>query len=180
MELPVSPGNHAARRCARSGESLKPAEKTPRTAQFIADLLADLFSPEQVTTVLGGPEVGVEFSRLAFDHLFYTGSATVGRQVMKAAAENLTPVTLELGGKSPCILGADARLRSAVESILHGKLINAGQSCIAPDYVLLPVAMREEFIRAAAEAVNRMYPTINANPDYTSIIDDHHYRRILG
>jgi coniferyl-aldehyde dehydrogenase len=159
---------------------LKPAERTPRTAQFIAGFLSDLFAPEQVTTVLGDREVGAEFSRLPFDHLFYTGSATVGRRVMKAAAENLTPVTLELGGKSPCILGSDARLRSAVESILYGKLINAGQSCIAPDYVLLPVTMREEFIRASVEAVNRMYPTINGNRDYTNIIDDHHYRRILG
>jgi coniferyl-aldehyde dehydrogenase len=159
---------------------LKPSERTPQTAQFIAELLADLFPPEQVTTVLGDREVGAGFSRLPFDHLFYTGSAIVGRQVMKAAAENLTPVTLELGGKSPCILGADARLRSAAESIFYGKLINAGQSCIAPDYVLLPVAMLEEFIRAAADAVNRMYPTISSNPDYTSIIDDHHYRRILG
>jgi coniferyl-aldehyde dehydrogenase len=158
---------------------LKPSERTPRTAGFIADLLADLFPTEQVRTVLGDREIGAAFARLPFDHLFYTGSATVGRQVMKAAAENLTPVTLELGGKSPCILGADARLPGAVESILYGKLVNAGQSCIAPDYVLLPVAMRDEFIRAAGEAVNRMYPTINSNPDYTSIVDDHHYRRIV-
>jgi coniferyl-aldehyde dehydrogenase len=158
---------------------LKPSERAPRTAQFIADLLAELFASEQVTTVLGDREVGAEFSRLPFDHLFYTGSTSVGREVMKAAAENLTPVTLELGGKSPCILGADAMLPGAVESILYGKLVNAGQSCIAPDYVLLPVGMREQFIRVAGEAVNRMYPTINNNPDYTSIVDDNHYRRIV-
>jgi coniferyl-aldehyde dehydrogenase len=91
----------------------------------------------------------------------------------------LTPVTLELGGKSPCILGTDAALPGAVESILYGKLLNAGQSCIAPDYVMLPVAMREEFIRLAAEAVRKMYPTLKSNPDYTSIVNDRHYRRIV-
>jgi len=122
--------------------------------------------------------VGAKFARLPFDHLIYTGSTAVGRLVARAAAENLTPVTLELGGKSPCILGADAALPGAVESILYGKLLNAGQSCIAPDYVLLPVAMREEFIRFAAEAVRKMYPSLKNNPDYTSIVNDRHYRRI--
>jgi coniferyl-aldehyde dehydrogenase len=159
---------------------LKPSERAPRTAEFIADLLADLYSPEQVATVLGDRDVGTQFSRLPFDHLFYTGSAAIGREVMKAAAENLTPVTLELGGKSPCILGADAVLPRAVDSILYGKLVNAGQSCIAPDYVLLPEAMHEEFVRLAGEAINRMYPTIDNNPNYTSIVDDHHYRRVVG
>jgi coniferyl-aldehyde dehydrogenase len=158
---------------------LKPSERTPRTAQFIANLLADLFPEEQVTTVLGGQEVGAAFSRLPFDHLFYTGSTAVGREVMKAAAENLTPVTLELGGKSPCILGVNAALPAAVESILYGKLVNAGQSCIAPDYVLVPVEMCEEFIRLACDAVRKMYPTINNNPDYTSIVDDRHCQRIV-
>ena len=110
-----------------------------------------------MATVLGDQEVGAAFARLAFDHLLYTGSTAIGRLVARAAAENLTPVTLELGGKSPCILGGDAALPDAVESILYGKLLNAGQSCIAPDYVLLPVAMREEFIRLAAEAVRKLY-----------------------
>jgi coniferyl-aldehyde dehydrogenase len=159
---------------------LKPSERAPRTGEFIADLLADLYSPEQVATVLGDRDVGTQFSRLPFDHLFYTGSTAIGREVMKAAAENLTPVTLELGGKSPCILGADAVLPRAVDSILYGKLVNAGQSCIAPDYVLLPEAMHEEFVRLAGEAINRMYPTIDNNPNYTSIVDDHHYRRVVG
>lgn len=158
---------------------LKPSELMPCTAEFIAKFLGALFPAEQVATVLGDRGVGAAFARLPFDHLFYTGSTAVGRLVMRAAAENLTPVTLELGGKSPCILGTDAELPGAVESILYGKLLNAGQSCIAPDYVLLPVAMREEFIRLAAEAVRKMYPSLKNNPDYTSIVNDHHYRRIV-
>ena len=157
---------------------LKPSEFAPRTAQFIAEFLGALFPADQVATVLGDQEVGAKFARLPFDHLIYTGSTAVGRLVARAAAENLTPVTLELGGKSPCILGADAALSGAVESILYGKLLNAGQSCIAPDYVLLPVAMREEFIRFAAEAVREMYPSLKNDPDYTSIVNDRHYRRI--
>jgi len=158
---------------------LKPSELTPHTAEFIADFLAGLFPTEQVVTVLGNREIGAAFSRLPFDHLLYTGSTAVGRLVMEAAAKNLTPVTLELGGKSPCIIGEDAALPSAVESIVYGKLLNAGQTCIAPDYVLVPVTMCEEFIRLACEAVRKMYPSLKNNPDYTSIVDDRHYRRIV-
>jgi len=112
---------------------LKPSELAPRTAEFLAEFLGGLFPFEKVATVIGGADVGAAFARLPFDHLFYTGSTAVGRLVMQAAAENLTPVTLELGGKSPCILGEDADMRAAVESIVYGKLINAGQTCIAPD-----------------------------------------------
>jgi coniferyl-aldehyde dehydrogenase len=159
---------------------LKPSELTPRTSEFMAEFLSGLFPSEQVATVLGGPEIGAAFARLPFDHLFYTGSTAVGRLVMQAAAENLTPVTLELGGKSPCILGEDAALPGAVDSIIHGKLLNAGQTCIAPDYVLLPEAKREEFINLAQQAVAKFYPRLAANPDYTSIVNDRHYRRIAG
>jgi coniferyl-aldehyde dehydrogenase len=157
---------------------LKPSELTPRTSDFIAEFLAGLFPSEQVATVLGGPDIGAAFARLPFDHLFYTGSTAVGRRVMQAAAENLTPVTLELGGKSPCIVGEDATLKSAVESILYGKLLNAGQTCIAPDYVLLPEAKREEFIALAQRAVKQLYPRLAANPDYTSIVNERHYHRL--
>jgi coniferyl-aldehyde dehydrogenase len=158
---------------------LKPSELAPRTAEFIADFLARLFPSEQVATILGDQAVGAALSALPLDHLFYTGSTAVGRLVMSAAAENLTPVTLELGGKSPCIIGEDAALPAAVESILYGKLVNAGQSCIAPDYVLVPERMREEFIRLAGQAVRKMYPELKRNPDYTSMINDRHYQRIL-
>jgi len=157
---------------------LKPSELTPRTADLMAELLAGVFPPDQVATVVGGPEVGAAFARLPFDHLLYTGSTAVGRLVMQAAAENLTPVTLELGGKSPCIVGEDAALPSAVESIVYGKLLNAGQTCIAPDYVLLPERSLDEFVKLTVSAVEKFYPTLAGNKDYTSIINDRHYQRI--
>src|SRR6478736_7232535 len=157
---------------------VKPSELAPRTAEFLAELLAGLFPFEKVATVIGGADAGAAFSRLPFDHLFYTGSTAVGRLVMQAAAANLTPVTLELGGKSPCILGEDAALASAAESIVHGKLLNAGQTCIAPDYVLLPREKLDDFVSLATETTRKFYPTLAQNPDYTSIINDRNYRRI--
>jgi coniferyl-aldehyde dehydrogenase len=157
---------------------LKPSELTPRTADFLAELLAALFPADQVATVLGGPETGRAFAGLPFDHLFYTGSTAVGRLVMQAAAENLTPVTLELGGKSPCILADDAALPGAVESIVYGKLLNSGQTCIAPDYVLLPESKRDEFIKLATGTIAKFYPALAANPDFSSIIDARHYQRL--
>ncbi len=157
---------------------LKPSELTPRTSEFLADLLAGLFPADQVATIIGGPEVGQAFSRLPFDHLLYTGSTAVGRLIMQAAAVNLTPVTLELGGKSPCIVGEDAVLSSATESIVYGKLLNAGQTCIAPDYVMLPEHALEEFVGLATRTVQKFYPTLARNPDYSSIVNERHYRRV--
>src|SRR5579863_3597874 len=157
---------------------LKPSELTPRTADFLAELLAAIFPADQVATILGGPETGRAFAGLPFDHLFYTGSTAVGRLVMQAAAANLTPVTLELGGKSPCILADDANLPGAVESIVYGKLLNSGQTCIAPDYVLLPERRLDEFVKLATGTVAKFYPALAANPDYSSIIDERHYRRL--
>ena len=135
---------------------LKPSEITPRTSDFLSELLAGLFPPDKVATIVGGPEIGQAFARLPFDHLLYTGSTAVGRMVMQAAAENLTPVTLELGGKSPCILGQDAALPSAVESIVYGKLLNAGQTCIAPDYVLLPERNLDEFVKLTVDTTGEI------------------------
>ncbi len=157
---------------------LKPSELTPRTSGFLADFLGRLFPEEKVATILGGPDVGAAFSALPFDHLFYTGSTEVGRRVMRAAAENLTPVTLELGGKSPCIIGMDAALPAAAESVVSGKLLNAGQTCIAPDYILVPEDVRENFVGLIQEAIKTLYPSLKANPDYTSIINARHYARI--
>ena len=157
---------------------LKPSELTPRTADFLAEFLAGVFPFERVATIVGGPDVGAAFARLPFDHLLYTGSTAVGRLVMQAAAENLTPVTLELGGKSPCLIGEDAALPSAVESIVHGKLLNAGQTCIAPDYVLLPEQRLDAFIALTEQTVQKFYPTLKVNPDYTSIVNERHYRRV--
>jgi coniferyl-aldehyde dehydrogenase len=146
----------------------------------LAELLGSLFPSKQVATVVGGPETGEAFARLPFDHLFYTGSTAVGRLVMQAAANNLTPVTLELGGKSPCIIADDAALPSAVESIMHGKLLNAGQTCIAPDYVLLPAQRLDEFVALATVTAKKFYPTLAQNPDYTSIVNDRHYGRVAN
>ncbi|MBT3071785.1 coniferyl aldehyde dehydrogenase [Rhodomicrobium sp. Az07] len=157
---------------------LKPSELTPRTSEFLAGFLAKLFPEEKVATVLGGPEVGAAFSALPFDHLFYTGSTEIGRRVMRAAAENLTPVTLELGGKSPCIINADADLAAACRSIAFGKLLNAGQTCIAPDYALVPKPMLGDFVAGLEAAIRALYPTLRDNPDYTSIVNARHYARI--
>jgi coniferyl-aldehyde dehydrogenase len=157
---------------------LKPSELTPRTSEFMAGFLGKLFPAEKVATVLGGAELGAAFASLPFDHLFFTGSTAVGRRVMLAAAENLTPVTLELGGKSPCIVAEDASLPAAAESIAAGKLLNAGQTCIAPDYVLVAETRREALVAELQAAVKRLYPSLQANPDYTSIVNARHYGRI--
>jgi coniferyl-aldehyde dehydrogenase len=157
---------------------LKPSELAPRTAEFLAEFLAGLFPFEKVATIIGGADAGAAFSRLPFDHLFYTGSTAVGRLVMQAAAENLTPVTLELGGKSPCIVGEDASLPAAVESIVYGKLLNAGQTCIAPDYVLLPARQLNTFVDLAVQTVQKFYPTLKDNADYSSMINERHYGRL--
>lgn len=157
---------------------LKPSELTPRTSEFLASFLGKLFPVEKIATILGGPEVGAAFSALPFDHLFYTGSTAVGRRILRAAAETLTPVTLELGGKSPCIVGVDAALGGAAQSVASGKLLNAGQTCIAPDYILVPEVHRETFIGAMQQAVAKLYPSLRANPDYTAIVNDSHYERI--
>jgi coniferyl-aldehyde dehydrogenase len=159
---------------------IKPSELTPRTSEFLAGFLEKLFPMEKVATVLGGPEIGAAFSALPFDHLFYTGSTAVGRRIMAAAAQNLTPVTLELGGKSPCIAGPDAALPAAVLSIAAGKLLNAGQTCVAPDYVLVPEARREEFLSLFQDAVRKLYPSLRHNPDYTAIVNGRHYARLTA
>jgi acyl-CoA reductase-like NAD-dependent aldehyde dehydrogenase len=159
---------------------LKPSELTPRTSSELAALLGGAFPPDQVAVVQGGAEAGAAVAALPLDHLLYTGSTAVGRQVLRAAAENLTPVTLEMGGKSPAIIGPDARLDAAAASILYGKLFNAGQTCIAPDYVLLPEANKDEFVRLARAAAARMYPRFAGNPDYTAIVNRRHWERLLG
>jgi coniferyl-aldehyde dehydrogenase len=157
---------------------VKPSELTPRTSDFMAALFSELFPATQVATVTGGAEIGQAFSQLPFDHLFFTGSTSVGRQVMRAASDNLTPVTLELGGKSPAIISDDADLANAAGGIIHGKLLNAGQTCIAPDYVLLPQSRLEDFVALIERTIRKFYPALGANPDYSAIIDGRHYQRL--
>lgn len=157
---------------------LKLSEFTPATGRLLKDLLGRIFPEDLVTVVLGDAEVAVAFSSLAFDHLLFTGSTHVGRLVMRAAAENLTPVTLELGGKSPAIVSADVPLKDAAQRIAWGKTLNAGQTCIAPDYVLVPQDRVEGFIDAYRQAVHGFYPTLTDNPDYTAIISERQVARL--
>ena len=159
---------------------LKPSELTPATSALMAELIGNAFAPDEVCVVLGDGQLAAEFSGLPFDHLFFTGSTAVGRIVAKAAAANLTPTTLELGGKSPCIIDASCDLASAAIKIAHGKLLNAGQTCIAPDYVLLPKGREAEFGQAFADAVAKLFPTIAGNPDYAAIISPRHHERLLA
>lgn len=159
---------------------VKMSEVAPVTGELLARLVAERFAPDLLAVVNGGPDVAREFVALPFDHLLFTGSGEVGRQVMRAAAANLTPVTLELGGKSPAIVGRDIAIGEAADRILFGKCLNAGQTCIAPDYALVPEERVEEFAAAARATVARLYPTLRDNPDYTSIIDARHRERLCG
>ncbi len=159
---------------------VKMSEFTPRTAALFADLAGRYFTAEELGVVQGDAEVGKAFAALPFDHLLFTGSTQVGYSVMRAAAANLTPVTLELGGKSPAIVAPDYPIEHAAERILIGKTMNAGQTCIAPDYVLLPRGRTEAFLAAARVVVARCYPDLARTPDYSTIINDRHFGRLLG
>ena len=159
---------------------LKMSEFTPHFSALFAEQIARCFPADEVVVINGGVAVAQAFSALAFDHLLFTGSTAVGRQVMRAAAANLTPVTLELGGKSPAIIGPGARFDHAVERIMFGKLINAGQTCIAPDYVLLPRARVADFITGAKRAAALMYPQFAPGGQYASIISARQYQRLVA
>ena len=159
---------------------IKMSESTPATSQLVKDLLGKIFPEDLVCVALGEAEVGVAFSKLAFDHLLFTGATSIGKHVMRAAAENLTPVTLELGGKSPVIVSADVPLSDAAERIAFGKTMNAGQTCVAPDYVLVPRERVEGFVEAYRAAVTRFYPQLQDNPDYTAIINERQLQRLKG
>ena len=165
----IGAGNHVM---------LKPSEHTPRTSALLKDLLAKVFPEDRVASVLGGPDVAAAFAALPFDHLFFTGSTAVGRKVMAAAAPNLTPVTLELGGKSPVIIAPDYPLATAADRIAAGKFLNAGQTCIAPDYVLLPKASIPMFVDQMRKYVSQRYGNLAANPDYSSIVNAGQYARL--
>jgi coniferyl-aldehyde dehydrogenase len=149
---------------------LKPSELTPAFSALLRDLIAQRFNADEVSVVIGDIETARAFSSIPFDHLLFTGSTAVGKQVMLAAAANLTPVTLELGGKSPAIVCADYPLAKAARSIAFGKFLNAGQTCIAPDYVLVPAAQARAFAELLIEDVKRSYPTVAANADYSGIL----------
>ena len=176
VQLTVAPLTYAL--AAGNRALIKMSEYTPRTSEVLAAMLGEIFPQDLVALVEGGPEVGAAFSGTPFDHLFFTGSTAVGRLVMEAAAKNLTPVTLELGGKSPTIIGEKIPMARAVERICFGKALNAGQTCVAPDYVMVPEGRLDEFVPAMRDIFAKMYPRVADNPDYTSIVDDRHYQRL--
>ena len=157
---------------------LKLSEFTPATGRLLKDLLGRIFPEDCVAVVLGEADVAVAFSGLAFDHLLFTGSTQVGKLVMRAAAEHLTPVTLELGGKSAAIVSADVPLKDAAQRIAWGKSLNAGQTCIAPDYVLVPENRVQGFVDAYRQVMHSFYPTLIDNPDYTAIINERQLARL--
>ncbi len=159
---------------------IKMSEAAPKFAQAFAEVVARYFSPDMVCVVLGEVDIAEEFSKLPFDHLLYTGSTAVGKKIMAAAAPNLTPVTLELGGKSPVIVLEGANLAAAVNRVMMGKTLNAGQTCVAPDYVLLPRKDHEAFISLAKEWMDKHYPNISDNSDYSRIINVQQFKRVKG
>ena len=183
----VSPWNYpiqltlcplAAALAAGDRALIKPSELTPRTSALLAELAAKYFDPDLVSVIVGDAEIGKAFVALPFDHLLFTGSTAVGRQVAAAAAANLTPVTLELGGKSPAIFDPSCDLAQASARVAAGKLFNAGQTCVAPDYLLVPRGQADTTAAALAAAMARLYPTLVANPDYTAIISERHRARL--
>ncbi|MDQ3287566.1 MAG: coniferyl aldehyde dehydrogenase [Pseudomonadota bacterium] len=159
---------------------IKPSELTPCVSRLLYDMLGGIFPESQVCVVEGDEHVARAFTALPFDHLLFTGSTSTGKQVMAAAALNLTPLTLELGGKSPAIIGEDYDMDLAAKSIVTGKALNCGQTCTAPDYVLVPAARLESFIDSFSTTMRRMYPDPVGNPDYTCVINERHYDRLHG
>ena len=177
--LQLSLGPALAALAAGNRVLIKPSELTPCFSALLAQLIGQAFDPEELHVVNGGVELGRAFANLPFDHLFFTGSTAVGRQVAAAAAVNLTPLTLELGGKSPAILDASCDLATAVPRVAFGKLLNAGQTCIAPDYLLVPHGYAERVAARLVDAMSRLYPTLAHNPDYTAIISLRHRQRLV-
>jgi coniferyl-aldehyde dehydrogenase len=157
---------------------IKPSELTPETSALIQRLIAASFDASELAVVTGGPETAAHFAALPFDHLLFTGSTAVGRRVMSAAAEHLVPVTLELGGKCPVVIGRSARIPAAVDRILIGKLANAGQVCLAPDHVYVPRSSLDEFVARACQWAAQAYPGLPGNSDYTSIVNEQHCLRL--
>src|SRR5882757_5165741 len=165
----IAAGNHVL---------VKPSELAPATAELLRQMISAIFPEEYIAVITGDAQLAADFAALPFDHLLFTGSTRVGKLIMRAASENLTPVTLELGGKCPAIVHPEFPLRTAVERILTGKLYNAGQTCLAPDYVFIHETQRDSFVELAKDVALELYPTWANNPDYTRIINRSHYDRL--
>lgn len=167
----IAAGNHVM---------MKPSSLTPKTSTLIAEIIGGLYPQEHVAVVTGDSSIAKRFSKLAFDHLVFTGSTRVGKLVMRDAAENLVPVTLELGGKCPAIVGDDFDMKAAAETIVQSKLMNAGQTCVASDYALVPEARAAEFLEHARNAIRSYYPKLVANPDYGRVLMRSDWERLDG
>lgn len=176
IQLALSP--LAAALAAGNRAMIKPSELTPRASEILKEMIAAEFDESVVAVIVGGVETGEAFASVPFDHLLFTGSTAIGRKIALAAARNLTPVTLELGGKSPVLLDDSADIAAAAKSIAHGKMFNAGQTCVAPDYVLAPRAKVGEVVDGIAAAARKLFPEIDTTPDYTSIVSDRHFARL--
>lgn len=176
VQLAFSPA--AAALAAGNRVMIKPSELTPATSEMMREIVRAEFDEDVMTVATGGVDVGQAFSSLPFDHLLFTGSTSIGRQVYVAAAKNLTPVTLELGGKSPAIVDESADLAAAALSIAYGKTFNAGQTCVAPDYVLTPRAKLDATVEALASAARKLYPDIDRTADYSAIVSPRHFARL--
>jgi coniferyl-aldehyde dehydrogenase len=159
---------------------IKPSELTPATSELMREMFAKAFSEEEVAVIVGGPDIGQSFSRLAFDHMIFTGGTAIGRHIMRAAAENLVPVTLELGGKSPVIVSRSAEVQLTADRLMVGKTLNAGQICLAPDYLLVPEELRDDLVVALQKAASGMFPKMRDNPDYTAIVTPRHFDRVTA
>lgn len=159
---------------------IKMSEITSHTAQLMADLAPRYFEPTELAIVTGGPEVAAEFSRLPFDHLFFTGSPSVGALVQRAASENLVPVTLELGGKNPVVVAPDANIRRSATRIAQARMVNGGQVCVCPDYVFVPDRSVGRFVDTVQRTWRDMFVTIIGNDDYCSSVDEANYDRVIG
>lgn len=159
---------------------IKVSEFTPETGALLQRLIAENFSPDEAVVITGDTEVGVEFSALPFDHLFFTGAPSVGRHILRAAAANLVPVTLELGGKCPVLIAPEANFKRAAARVAFGKTLNSGQLCLSPDYVLVPKGREREFAQAISAAISKLFPTLLNNDDYTSLVTKRHYERLMS
>jgi len=159
---------------------LKPSELTPASSEITRSMVQEYFDESEIAVFTGDPEVGAAFSGLAFDHLIFTGGTAIAKHVMKAASENLVPLTLELGGKSPVIVGKSSNIQETAQRVMQGKTMNAGQICLAPDYALVPEESVDEFVKATVDVTSKMYPNMKDNEDFTSIINQKHYDRIQG
>lgn len=172
---PLADAFGAGNRCM-----VKPSEYTPASSAVMKELVEHYFDDTELSVVCGGPEVGAAFSALPFDHIIFTGATSIGRHVMGTAADKLTPVTLELGGKSPVIIGEDVDLPDCIEKLVAGKCMNAGQLCISPDYCLVPERHLEDLLAGIAKVFSRLYPSVSDNTDYVSMINERHHQRVFS